>query len=203
MIVQRTDEWFNARLGKATASRFNDIMVGEKYAGWRNYKAQLVTERLTGIPADSYTSIPMQWGIDNEPLARLMYMLKTGNDVEECGFFAHERLEAGASPDGLVGRDGILEIKCPNTATHIQTLKTGQIPKEYIAQVQGQMWLTGRHKADFVSFDPRLPENAKIIIIPVGRDHGYIEKLEAKIIQFLKEVDDETEFVKNYSEFIK
>lgn len=201
-LQQRSDEWYQARLGKATASRFHDIMAtgynGKPLAGWKNYRAELVTERLTGTPFETYTSGPMQWGIDNEPLARLHYLLLTGNQVEECGFFEHPELAAGASPDGLINADGSLEIKCPNTATHIETLRTGAIPKMYFAQVQGQLWITGRKRADFVSFDPRLPDNAKIIIIPVERDDAYIEALEGKVKLFLREVEEEVEFVRNY-----
>lgn len=202
MIQQRTNEWYQARLGKATASRFHDIMStgynGKPLAGWKNYRAELVIERLTGTPFETFTSGPMQWGIDNEPLARLHYLLKTGNQVEECGFFEHDKLAAGASPDGLIGDDMGLEIKCPNTATHIETLRTNQVPKIYISQIQGQMWITGRKKVDFVSFDPRLPDSAKIIIIPVLRDDAYIEALEGKVRLFLREVDEEVEFINNY-----
>lgn len=198
MIDQRSEDWFAIRLGKATASKFNDIMTGERYAGWKNYRAQLVAERLTGFRGDSYTSAAMQWGTDNEPLARLLYKLRTGNEAEECGFFEHPELAAGASPDGLVGDDKTIEIKCPNTATHIATLRSGQVPREYVAQVQGQLWITGRKKADFISFDPRLPENARLIIIPVARDEEYIKLLEAKIRQFLAEVEAECEFIKGY-----
>ncbi len=140
----------------------------------------------------------MQWGTDNEPLARLHYSLRTHNQSDECGFFEHETIAAGASPDGLIKDDGVLEVKCPNTATHIETLRTGKIPKVYIPQVQGQLWITKRKWADFVSFDPRLPENANIIIIHIERDDTYIDLLEAEIKLFLKEVDSEVEFVKNY-----
>lgn len=201
-MQQRSQDWFDARLGRATASRFNDIMAttygGKPTAGWKNYRAEIVSERLTGKPYDTYTSPAMQWGTDNEPLARLHFELKTKLIVEECGFFEHETLAAGASPDGLIGESEILEIKCPNTATHIETLRTGQLPNQYKAQVQGQMWITGRQKAYFVSFDPRLPENARSIVIEVPRDNEYIATLQEKITQFLKEVDAEVEFVRGY-----
>lgn len=197
-IEQRTDAWFQARLGKATASRFNDIMKGPKLAGWRNYRAELVAQRLTGKTEEGFTSAPMQWGTDNEPLARLHYTLRTHNQVEECGFFEHDTLAAGASPDGLVAADGTLEIKCPNTATHINTLHTSKVPFEYVAQVQGQLWITGRQWADFVSFDPRLPDNANIIVIHVDRDDKYIKELESLVAMFLEEVDREIEFISNY-----
>lgn len=198
MIEQRTVDWFQLRLGKATASKFNDIMKGSRLAGWKNYRAELTAQRLTGKNEEGFTSAPMQWGIDNEPLARLHYTLRTRNQVEECGFFEHEELAAGASPDGLIGEDGTLEIKCPNTATHISTLRTGKVPFEYVAQVQGQMWITKRKWADFVSFDPRLPDNANLIIVHVERDEDYILRLEDNVRQFLQEVEDEVAFVKSY-----
>lgn len=198
MIDQRSTDWFKQRLGKATASRFGDVMKGPKLAGWKNYRAELVIERLTGQPLENYQSKEMLWGIESEPLARLLYTLITGTQVEETGFWEHDALAAGASPDGLVGEDKTIEIKCPNPATHIETLRKKEVPSQYVAQVQGQLWITGRAKADFISFDPRLPDNAKIIIIPVARDDEYIKRLETNVTQFLKEVDEQVEFVKNY-----
>jgi putative phage-type endonuclease len=200
MIPQRTEEWHQQRLGRATASRFNDIMAGERLAGWRNYKADLVTERLTGKPRDSYTSREMQWGIDNEPLARLRYTLATGNVVEQCEFKPHPTLMAGASPDGhIVALQRGLELKCPNTATHLETLHSGRIPRQYYAQVQGQMWIWGFASADFASFDPRLPDNAALVVVHVERDEDYIADLETRVKIFLKYVEQEIEFVTNYT----
>jgi putative phage-type endonuclease len=198
MIEQRSEDWFLQRLGKATASKFNIIMAGPKYAGWKNYRADLVTERLTGMRNDFYQSAEMQWGTDTEPLARLFYSLKTGNQVEEVGFIEHPILATGASPDGLIGEDGGVEYKCPNTATHIATLRTGKVPSIYMPQVMGGMWMTGRNWWDFVSFDPRLTENAKMIILHVKRDEEYITLLKEKVSQFLQEVDEEVQFVQNY-----
>jgi putative phage-type endonuclease len=200
-MEQRSDEWFMARLGKATASRFNDIMSTTKTgygAGRKNYRAELVIERLTGEKIENYTNSFMQWGIDNEPTARLAYESESGDIVKDATFVQHALLDAGASPDGYIGDDGILEIKCPNSATHIQTLQSKKIPYQYIAQVQGQMWITGRAWAKFVSFDPRMPINAQIIIIDVPRDDEYIEKLEKEVTSFLEEVEAEFEFVREY-----
>lgn len=201
-MEQRSEAWFQARLGKATASRFHDIMAtgraGQPLSGWKNYKAELVIERLTGKALDNFQSKEMLWGIDTEPLARLFYTLNTGNTVEETGFFEHATLAAGASPDGLIGELGGLEIKCPNPATHIETLHTKQVPRQYVAQVQGSMWITGRKWWDFVSFDPRMPEKAKYIMIKVNRDEEYIKTLEENVRLFLKAVDEEVEFVNNY-----
>lgn len=198
---QRSEEWFAARLGKATGSRFADIIARTRsgYAASRkNYRAELVSEILTGRPVETFTSAAMQWGTDNEPVARLQYELATGNEVKETGFWLHETLSAGASPDGFVGSDGLIEIKCPNTATHLETLIKKQVPKQYVAQIQGQMWITDRKWCDFVSYDPRLPDNAQLFIIRVARDEQFIQELEQEIIDFTQEVQDLVEFVRNY-----
>ena len=198
---QRSDGWFEARLGRATASKFADIMATTRsgYSMKRsNYATELALERLTGLQPENYTSAPMQWGIDNEDTAALIYSLKTGNTVDETGLWVHDELMAGASPDGLVGDDGLIEIKCPNSATHLSTLVTGKVPSQYIAQVQGQMWITGRKWCDFISYDPRMPENAQMIIIHVKRDDDYIEGLQIQVREFLIEVEAQVEFIKEY-----
>ncbi len=198
---QRSEEWFKARLGRATASRFNDIMARTRsgYGAQRkNYKAELVVETLTGTQNEFYASTAMQWGTDTEPVARLAYILETGNEVEETGFWLDDELGAGASPDGFVGEDGLLEIKCPNTATHLETLERKEVPFQYRAQVQGQMWITGRKWCDFVSYDPRLPENAQMIIIHVERDDEYIKNLAQEVEDFMIEVVEQVEFVRSY-----
>lgn len=201
---QRTEDWITARLGKATASRFGDIMArgrgSAESAARRNYKAQLVAERLSGNKEESFTSSAMAWGTDFEDTARLRYELRSGNEVQECGFYLHDTLEAGASPDGLIGDDGLLEIKCPNTATHIETLKLQEVPRQYFWQVHGQMWITGRQWCDFVSFDPRMPPNAQLFITRVHRDEDIIEDLQAQVTTFLREVEAEVQFIKNYKE---
>ena len=198
---QRSEEWFKARLGRATASRFGDIMARTRsgYGAQRkNYKAELVVETLTGTQNEFYASTAMQWGTDTEPVARLAYILETGNEVEETGFWLDDELGAGASPDGFVGEDGLLEIKCPNTATHLETLERKEVPFQYRAQVQGQMWITGRKWCDFVSYDPRLPENAQMIIIHVERDDEYIKNLAQEVEDFMIEVVEQVEFVRSY-----
>jgi predicted phage-related endonuclease len=198
---QRTPEWFAGRLGKASGSRFNDIMARTKSgysASRKNYAAELVAQRLTGEILEHFTTAAMQFGIDNEELARLEYTLDTGHDVEETGFWMHDILPAGASPDGLVNKDGLLEIKVPNTATHIETLRRKEVPRQYVAQVQGQLWITERDWCDFVSYDPRLPENARKIVIRVERDDRYIAELSQEVEEFLVEVEEEYQFVKNY-----
>lgn len=164
----------------------------------KNYMAQLTIERLTGEQQEIYTNAAMEWGTETEPVARLQYSLVTGNEVEETGLWMHDEIECGASPDGFVNHDGLVEIKCPNTATHIETLSLGKLPTQYRAQVQGQLWITERQWCDFVSFDPRMPENAQMIIIRVERDDQYIEQLKHEIEKFLEEVESQVAFIQDY-----
>lgn len=203
-MEQRSSDWFSIRWGVATASRFADVMAvgrnGQSLASRKNYLSELVIERLTEPPTedDSYKSSAMEWGIEYEPTAILEYELRTGNQVGNAFFEKHPTLEAGASPDGYVDKDGLIEIKCPNSATHLQTLKDKEIPKQYVAQVQGQLWITGRKWCDFISYDPRFPSNAQIFITRVKRDEKYIKELEEQITDFLAEVDSETKQVKEF-----
>jgi putative phage-type endonuclease len=189
---QRSEEWFVARLGKVTASRVADVIAKTKtgYSASReNYMAQLVVERLTNTQAESYTNAAMQWGTDQEPFARAAYEVQQNVLVDETGLVDHPTIEmAGASPDGLVGDDGLVEIKCPNTATHIDTLLTQTVPAKYITQMQFQMACTGRQWCDFVSFDPRMPQKAQIFIKRVPRDDAFIKEIEFEIKKFLAEV---------------
>jgi putative phage-type endonuclease len=193
MIEQGSAEWFAQRLGKLTASRLADALAKTKsgYSASRaNYIAQLVAERLTGVPAESYTNAAMQHGIDTEPLARAAYEFHTDNTVEPAGFIDHPVIEmTGASPDGLVGDDGLVEIKCPNTATHIETLLGGSVPGKYRLQMTWQLACTGRQWCDFVSFDPRMPENMRLFIWRLHRDDALIASLENDVIDFLGELD--------------
>lgn len=196
---QRTDEWYEKRLGRATASRFKDVMASIKTgeaASRRDYRAELVAERLTGQKADGFTSKEMQHGIDYEDAAKLAYWLHTGREIIDCGFYCHDTIMAGASPDGLVGLDGLVEIKCPKTATHIETLKTQKFPPQYYWQVMGQMWITGAAWCDFVSFDPRMPANSRLFIKRIERDDLAIGRLETQVRLFLQEVKDDEQFIK-------
>lgn len=192
-MEQRTDDWFAARLGKVTASKIADVMATTKTgpsASRKNYMAQLLTERLTGQKADSYSNAAMQWGTDTEPQARAMYELETGRDVVEVGFIDHPVIAmSGASPDGLVGDDGLVEIKCPNTATHIETLRGAAIDKKYVLQMQWQMACTGRAWCDFVSFDPRLPSAMQLYVARVERDATLIAAMESEVAGFLAEIN--------------
>ena len=193
-IAQRSPEWFAARLGIATASRFAAVLAKIKTgeaAERRNYRAQLVVERLTGKPVEMYQNAAMQHGTDQEPFARMAFAAKSNAIVEEVGFLRHADIEAGCSPDGLVDEDGMIEIKCPfQTAIHIETLKCG-MPKEHIPQVQGQMWIAGRAWVDFISFDPRLPDKLQIFVQRIPRDDEYIANLSKEVAAFMEEVKAE------------
>lgn len=192
-IEQRSDEWHKMRLGKVTASKVADIIAKTKSAGYAasraNYAAQLVTERLTGVHAEGFTNAAMQWGTDMEPEARAAYEFNRAETVEEISFVLHPTIgDTGASPDGRVGADGLLEIKCPNSATHIATLKGASIDSKYITQMQWQMACTGRKWVDFVSYDPRLPDWCRFFCQRVLRDDVMIAELEKEVVEFLKEV---------------
>ena len=191
-MEQRTDEWFSARLGCVTASRTADVMAKTKsgYSASRaNYMAQLITERLTGQPAEGFSSAAMQWGTDTEPQARMAYELMTGETVQETGFVLHPSIKFfGASPDGLVGSDGLLEIKCPNTSTHIDTLLADKVPSKYLTQMHVQMICTGRNWCDFVSFDPRLPGDMSFWMQRVHRDDAFCKEIEAEVSSFMDEL---------------
>jgi len=192
MIEQRTTEWFAQRCGHLTASRIAD-MIARTQKGWgasrANYAAQLIAERLTGVAESGFTSAAMQHGIDTEAAARAAYGFMQDVEVIEAPFVLHPRLAwSGASPDGFVGDDGLVEIKCPNTATHITTLRGGEIPDKYIKQMQWQMACTERDWCDFVSFDPRMPVEMQLHIQRVDRDNDLIAEIESAAIGFLDEI---------------
>ena len=193
MMDQGTEEWFTIRIGKVTASRVADVIAKTKtgYSATRdNYMAQLICERLTGLKGESFTNAAMQHGTDTEPLARAAYEALKDVLVDEVGFVPHPSIDmAGASPDGLVGTDGLLEIKCPNTATHIETLMSKTVPGKYNTQMQFQMACTGRQWCDFVSFDNRLPEQFQLFVKRVPRDDEFIKQMEDEVVKFLNELD--------------
>ena len=194
MIEQGTPEWFAARLGNVTASRVADVIAKTKsgYSASRdNYMAQLICERMTNTVAESYSNAAMQWGTETEPLARAAYESYADVLVDQVGYVPHPVINrAGASPDGLVGADGLLEIKCPNTATHIETLLSEKVPSKYITQMQWQMACTGRRWCDFVSFDPRLPDGLQLFVSRVEAYSEYITTLEHEVEIFLIELDN-------------
>ena len=193
-MEQRTDDWYAARLGKVTASRVADVVVKTKtgYGASRaNLMADLICERLTGQPASAFTNAHMEWGTEQEPHARAAYSARTGELVEEVGFIDHPRIaNSGASPDGLVGDDGLVEFKCPATSTMLDTLLAGDVPSKYIPQMQWQMACTGRKWCDFCSYDPRLPEHLRMFVKRVERDDDYIKMLEGEVTVFLAELEE-------------
>lgn len=191
-IIQGSDAWKQLRLGKVTASRIADLMARTKtgYSASRaNYMAQLIAERLTGTVAESYTNAAMQHGTETEPEARAAYEFYQGVTVTQVAFAPHPKIEqAGASPDGLVDEDGLVEIKCPQTATHLETLLGQAVPGKYADQMQFQMSCTGRKWCDFVSYDPRMPEHMRMFIKRVPRDDKRIAEIEGEIASFLLEM---------------
>ena len=197
MIEQRTEAWFLSRLGKVTASRVADVIAKTKSgpsASRENYATQLVLERLTNSVGEAYSNAAMQWGTDQEPNARNAYELKMSTFVKEVGFIDHPTIDmSGASPDGFVGEDGLVEIKCPNSSTHIDTLVSQKVPAKYLPQMQWQMACTGAKATDFVSFDDRLPEGLQLFVKRVERDNEMIAMLEKEARKFLEEVQETTE----------
>ena len=192
-MEQGTTEWFAARCGKVTASRVADIIAKTKSGpstSRENYLAQIVCERMTKKPTESYSNAFMAWGTEQEPFARAAYELIKDALVQEVGFVLHPSIsEAGASPDGLVGEFGLIEIKCPLTATHISTLLDQKVPEKYNTQMQWQMACTKRHWCDFVSFDPRMDEGLQLFIKRVEFDPVYVAKLEKEVLNFLFDVE--------------
>ncbi len=193
-VTQGTDDWQALRLGKVTASRIADLMARTRN-GWgtsrANYMAELVAERLTGVKTEGFSNAAIKWGLEMEPQARDAYAFFADVDVAQIGFIDHPRIAmTGASPDGLVGDAGLVEIKCPLTATHIETLLTASVREKYLYQMQWQMACTGRQWCDFVSYDPRMPERMRYFCQRVPRDDRLIATLEREVSEFLREVAD-------------
>jgi len=201
MTEQRTEEWFNQRLGKVTASKIADVIAKTKTgvsASRENYSTQLTLERLTNQKAEFYTNAAMEWGTATEPQARSAYELYREVFVDEVGFIDHPTIAmSGASPDGFVGEDGLVEIKCPESKTQMETLLNQKVPNKYQPQMQWQMAVTGREWCDFVSFDPRMPENLRIFVQRVERNDEYIKMLEDEVRVFLAEINKKVEILRN------
>lgn len=193
MIEQGSLEWFQARLGKVTASRVSDVMAKTRSgpaASRKNYMMELLCQRLTGQREEGFTSAAMQRGVDLEPLARSAYEIATGQDVNEASFIVHPDISGlGASPDGLVGDSGLLEVKCPNTAQHVACLQSGEPDSTYWWQMQCQMACTGRDWCDFASFDDRMPEELQLFVARVHRDNQAIADIETECLEFLGELE--------------
>ncbi|MBD9453279.1 YqaJ viral recombinase family protein [Rhizobium sp. RHZ02] len=191
-IVQGSEEWLEIRKGKVTASRVADIIAKTQkgYAASRaKYAGELLVERLTGVSPERFTNAAMAWGTEMEPRARAAYEYNRVAKVDLIGFVMHPTIaDSGASPDGLVGDDGLIEIKCPETHTHIKTLKGRAVPTDYATQIQWQLACTGRKWCDFVSYDPRMPEAMQFFCVRVHRVPEIIEELEKEVITFLNEL---------------
>lgn len=204
-LIQGSDAWKLARCGSLGASRMADAVARTKtgYGASRaNLMAELLVERLTGVPTEGYTNAAMQWGTEKEPEARAAYEFKADVDVAEVGIVKHPTIAGThASPDGFVGEDGMVEIKCPNTATHVETLLGDEIAGKYVTQMQWQMACTGRKWCDFVSFDPRLPESMALFVKRVHRDDKRIAELETEARAFLAELDGKVaELLRRYEQ---
>lgn len=194
---QRTSEWFEARCGCLTASRARAVIArkknGEPYAEYSTVLEQIVGERLTGVVSSTGTTAAMQWGIDHEEEARDQYVIETGRDVALTGFVKHPSVQwLGASPDGLVGDDGLIEIKCPTTLTHLKRVASGAVPEEYKPQMLVQLMCTGRKWVDFVDYDPRLSsdwEKARFFCVRYEPTEEELKDALDKCVQFLAVVD--------------
>lgn len=206
MSEQQTPEWFADRLGKVTASRLSDVMAKTRtgYSATRNnYMTQLVLERVTNSRAEGYTNAAMAWGTEQEPFARAAYEAHTGQMVDEVGFIPHPEIEGtGASPDGLVGDDGMVEIKCPSSSTALECWLTkaqggDPVDAKYYAQMQWQMRCADRSWCDYVVFDPRMPAKAQLFVHRVNRDEKFIAEAEDEVITFLTELDIKVESLKS------
>ncbi len=192
LLEQGSPEWKQARVGLVTASRSGELISTTKRgesAARRNYRTELVCEILTGQPYPRYVSAEMQWGSEQEPFARAAYELDRDVLVEQCGFVLHPEISRfGCSPDGLVGSDGLLQIKCPNTSTHLTWMMGQAVPVEHKAQMLAEMACTGRAWCDFVSYDPRLPAHLQLFIQRFDRDEQAVANLEAAVVHFNSEI---------------
>lgn len=193
-LEQGSDAWKLARLGHVTASNIAEVMSKGKgtaeAVGRYKYKVKIVAERLTGAASESFTNASMQWGIEQEQFACIAYEAEKETFVDKTGFWLHPDIQwIGVSPDRLVGQEGLIEVKCPNTTTHLDYLFENKVPSEYYKQIQCQLWVTGRQWCDFVSYDPRLPKRNQLLIVRTERDESLIKEMEAETLKFLAEVE--------------
>jgi putative phage-type endonuclease len=194
-IEQGSDEWKVARLGHVTASNMADVMSKGKGSaeaiGRYKYKVRLVAERLTQTAAESFSNAAMEWGVEQEQFAAMEYEAANNVLTDKTGFWLHPDIKwLGVSPDRLVGHEGLIEVKCPNTTTHLGYLFENKIPTDYFKQIQCQLWVTGRQWCDFVSYDPRLPKRNQLLIVRTERDESLIAEMEAETLKFLDEVEN-------------
>jgi len=190
-IEQGTEAWLALRYGWTTASRFKDVMAKGQGKTRKSYMYQLAAEAVSDMRQESFTNEYMEWGTETEPQARAMYELNTGVSVDQVSFIRLDGVrKIGCSPDGLVGDDGMVEFKCPKTTTQIETYLSGKMPTGHKAQVQGQLWISGRQWTDFVSFDPRINGDASYFSIRIQRDEDYIKEIEAACYLFSDELQE-------------
>jgi len=196
-LTQGSPEWRQARAGSLGASQVSDALATIRTGKWAGSRdtimGTLISERLTGSPVDTYTNTAMQWGLDTEPEARIAYEFEFDVTVQEVGIVRHPNiLHTHASPDGVIG-EGLIEIKAPNTATHIATLLGKNLALKYLTQMQWQMACTGAVWCDFVSFDPRMPDEMRMFVQRIQRDEETIKHLEDGVALFLDELEKKLE----------
>lgn len=194
-VEQGSDLWKQIRLGHVTASNMAEVMSKGKGSaeavGRYKYKVRLVAERMTATAGESYSNAAMEWGVEQEQFACIAYEAEKNTFLDKTGFWLHPSIKwLGVSPDRLVGDDGLVEVKCPNTTTHLGYLFEQKVPTDYYKQIQCQLWVTGRNWCDFISFDPRLPKRNQLLIVRVERDESLINEMEAETLRFLDEVEN-------------
>lgn len=200
-VEQGSEEWLSLRIGKISASRAKDLLATARYgeaAGYRNYKTELAVERITGKRYERYVTKQMEYGTETEKVAATVYQLVTGNIAEECGIYSIEGTNVVASPDRLVGEDGLVEIKCRELGNHVESIATGKVPKEYYNQIQFQLWVTHRKWADYVSYGDEMPENAQVFVKRIERDEEVINEIIEKVDDIEEDIAKITQVIKQY-----
>lgn len=199
-IVQNTPEWHDIKRGKVSASRVKDVMAGGKGVTRNNYLSRIVCEILTGTTEDGFSNSNMERGLELEPIARQTYEFFSGNQVDQCGFIDHPFIPRfGCSPDGLVGDDGMIEIKTVIPSTHLGYIEEGEAPSVYLKQMQSQMACSGRQWVDFVSYCPEMPVHLQLFVKRVIRDESEIKEIQAEVIAFNNQVDAKLKMLEEYS----
>lgn len=201
-VIQGTPEWLELRIGKISASRAKDLLATVRYgeaAGYRNYKTELAVERITGTRYERYVTKQMEYGTETEGVAATVYQLITGNVAKECGMYAIEGTNVVASPDRLVGDDGLVEIKCRELGNHVDSITTGKVPDEYYKQIQFQLWVTHRQWCDYVSYGDEMPDNSKVFVKRIERDEEVINDIVERVEKIEEDISKTTEAIKSYN----
>lgn len=198
-VEQNTEEWFAARLGLVTSSELNNVLMDPKKAGYKNYHAQILLEQLTGKTPERFSNKYTDWGHEMEDVATMGYTLRTGNMVRKCGIFIHKFMKLGDSPDGIViDKAGCVEVKCKNSANHLEAIKTNHMPKEHLPQVQNHIQMTGSEWCDYISFDPDFPPNSQLFIERIYKDEPFCKRILLESSLFLDEVAEDIKILKEY-----